>query len=340
MTLATSASLRQVFDEFERIKNSIRIIERSELARDVGQYSLGDLGVYPQIGYANSGSVVRVPLSMLQKVEKDLIAENIKEGINIFGLTGTLPVFTKKYKQKAYVSMSDSDNYCYEDIDGFTLRKIDGMSYINSDMDRNGTTYIIGSKNFYSGGNHYNYMCLINPATFKVTKEVEFSGSSNSPKTNCFCVFNGTTIKYYRIYGGGYWYLQELDIASLSVIKTTKLESNSWDVFGGWDENTQKGRIFTRGGNRFRELDPETLAIIRETENAKDYTSCDAFFDHNQNKYRIFATKTGKVSIDEINPDTLAVVASNVRPIFTGSGFSMSETESLLFRDKEYVFLY
>lgn len=340
MTLQSNVSLREVFDEFERIKNTVRIIGSPEMARDTAQFPNKELAVYPQKGYANNQSEIKVPLSLLQKAENNLKAENIKEGVNIFGLTGNLPVFTKKYKQKAYAAMPDSFNYSYEDIDGFTLRKIDGMSYINSDMDSNGAIYVIGSKNLYSGGTHYNHMCIINPSTFKVSKEVEFTGATNSPQINCFCVFNGTTIKYYRIYYNNYWYLQELDTNTLSIIKTTKLQSNSWHVWGGWDESIQKGRIFTNGSNRFRELDPDTLAIIKETESAKNYTSCDAFYDHNQSRYRMFAMRTDKTSVDEINTDTLEVLSTNVRPVFEGSSFSMSETESILYKNKEYVFLY
>lgn len=90
MTLQSNASLREVFDEFERIKNNTRIIGNPELAIKTAKYSNGDIAVYAQKGYFNKQSQLRVTSSQLQSIETNLKVENIKEGVNIFGLTGSL----------------------------------------------------------------------------------------------------------------------------------------------------------------------------------------------------------------------------------------------------------
>ncbi|MDU6113834.1 MAG: hypothetical protein E6649_05425 [Paeniclostridium sordellii] len=202
MTLATSASLSQVFDEFERIKNSIRIIERSELARDVGQYSLGDLGVYPQIGYANSGSVVRVPLSMLQKVEKDLIAENIKEGVNIFGLVGTLPFATEKLVPRMYICERGS---AYRELDVNTTAILNSVS-IDSNNDYNLWCIHNGGKLelFYMyGKNIYKYDDMLVKNTYVATDATNgmrntavFSYVDSSNRDRVFRLDNGNLLEY------------------------------------------------------------------------------------------------------------------------------------------------
>lgn len=203
MTLPTSASLKQVFDEFERIKNSIRIIKESEVAKGTGQYSsTRELFVWPYEGYANEGSVIKVPLDMLQSAEKNLIAENVKEGINIFGLDGTLPFATEKLVPRMYVCERGS---AYHELDVNTRVILNSVS-IDSNNDSNlWCIYNSGKLEIYYmyGRNIRKYDDMLLKSTFVVTDETNgmrntavFSYVDSSNRDRVFRLDNGNLLEY------------------------------------------------------------------------------------------------------------------------------------------------
>ena len=203
MALNTSASLKQVFDEFERIKESIRIIKESEVAKGTGQYSsTRELFVWPYEGYANEGSVIKVPLDMLQSAEKNLIAENVKEGINIFGLDGTLPVATEKLVPRMYVCERNS---AYHELDVNTRVILNSVS-IDSNNDSNlWCIHNSGKLEIYYmyGRNIRKYDDMLLKSTFVVTDETNgmrntavFSYVDSSNRDRVFRLDNGNLLEY------------------------------------------------------------------------------------------------------------------------------------------------
>lgn len=202
MSLSTNASLREVFDEFERIKNNIRIIERPELARDTAQFPTKELAVYPQKGYANEGSEIKVPLNLLQKAENNLKAENVKEGINIFGLVGTLPVATEKLIPRMYIC----ERYThYRELDVNT-RAILNSVLINSNNSSN-LWCICGSGKleicYLYGNNIYKFDDTLTKNTFigedssKAMRHTPiFSYLDSSNRDRVFRLDNGNLLEY------------------------------------------------------------------------------------------------------------------------------------------------
>ncbi|MFX3635464.1 MAG: hypothetical protein ACE3L7_04200 [Candidatus Pristimantibacillus sp.] len=60
-------------------------------AHSTAQWANGDLAVYPLTGYYELGAAeLRVAVAQLQAAEVDLVPSNIRSGINMFGITGSL----------------------------------------------------------------------------------------------------------------------------------------------------------------------------------------------------------------------------------------------------------
>ncbi|MNC00614.1 hypothetical protein D3C75_479450 [compost metagenome] len=69
------------------------ITSGSDPAQDVGLWPDGGLAVYPSPGYRGGGAgpgEIKVSSAQLQAAEADLRASNIRSGVNVFGVTGTL----------------------------------------------------------------------------------------------------------------------------------------------------------------------------------------------------------------------------------------------------------
>ncbi len=82
------------------------ITSGSDPAQGVGLWADGGLAVYPSEGYRKGGAgagEIKVSTAQLQSAEADLIAANIRSGVNVFGVVGTL-VEGKRYASNVIVS--------------------------------------------------------------------------------------------------------------------------------------------------------------------------------------------------------------------------------------------
>jgi hypothetical protein len=85
------------------VNGSVPVISNgADPAQGVGQWGDGALAVYPSEGYRKGGAgagEIKVTTAQLQSAEPDLVAGNIKSGVAIYGVTGTLKSVTSTTQQ-------------------------------------------------------------------------------------------------------------------------------------------------------------------------------------------------------------------------------------------------
>lgn len=295
MTLPTSASLKQVFDEFERIKESIRIIKESEVAKGTGQYSsTKELFVWPYEGYANEGSVIKVPLNMLQSAEKNLKKENIKKGVSIFGEVGTMSEVEEKLSPRMYVCERDK---AYRELDISTRTVLNSVSIdSNNSWDiwcnsANGKTTLI----YMYGDNIYKYDDQLSNNTY-----VADDTSRHMDDSNIFSyVDSQKKDRVFRVSGGN---LLEYNTSNYTVIssKPTKLTTATAITYDN------KFRMFAFiNHNALAEINEHDNSVIRSVN--IDRVGDIAVYANESNKLIIAVFKTNH-TMQYFDADTLTII--------------------------------
>ncbi|OME53801.1 pyocin knob domain-containing protein [Paenibacillus odorifer] len=75
------------------VQGSVPVISGVDVASGVGKWGNGDLAIYPLEGYRKGGmgaGEIKVTTAQLRSVEGDLAPANIRSGVEVFGVTGTL----------------------------------------------------------------------------------------------------------------------------------------------------------------------------------------------------------------------------------------------------------
>ncbi|MEK4195972.1 pyocin knob domain-containing protein [Paenibacillus sp. FSL L8-0323] len=75
------------------VQGSVPVIAGVDVASGVGRWGNGDLAIYPLEGYRKGGmgaGEIKVTTAQLRSVEGNLAPNNIRNGVNVFGVTGTL----------------------------------------------------------------------------------------------------------------------------------------------------------------------------------------------------------------------------------------------------------
>jgi hypothetical protein len=129
------------------VVGSVPIITSGEdPPQGVGKWGDGSLAVYPREGYRKGGSgagEIKVTPALLQSVEGDMQAANIRNGVEIFGITGSL------------VDRREARGSLYIDANGYG--QVTGLSFTPSFICYHGTNVEsgIGYKDAYIGADMY-----------------------------------------------------------------------------------------------------------------------------------------------------------------------------------------
>lgn len=311
MTLQSNASLREVFDKFERIKNNTRIIGNPELAIKTAKYSNGDIAVYAQKGYFNNRSQLRVTSSQLQSIETNLKVENIKEGVNIFGVAGTLPVATEKLTPRMYVCERDK---AYRELDINTRTVLNSVTTdSNNSWDiwcnsANGKTTLI----YMYGDNIYKYDDQLSNNTY-----VADDTSRHMDDSNIFSyVDSQKKDRVFRVSGGN---LLEYNTSNYTVIssKPTKLTTATAITYDN------KFRMFAFiNHNALAEINEHDNSVIRSVN--IDRVGDIAVYANESNKLIIAVFKTNH-TMQYFDADTLTIINTvkiNSDYVSMAAGFS------------------
>lgn len=82
-------------------------------AQGVGQWGDGALAVYPSEGYRKGGAgagEIKVTTAQLQSAEPDLTPSNIRAGVAIYGVTGSMPAVAAPKEVSGYYTLSPSSS--------------------------------------------------------------------------------------------------------------------------------------------------------------------------------------------------------------------------------------
>lgn len=297
MALSNNASIKEVIDTFEQING--KIIDRGG-ARTITPSASNQ--VLSKGNYKGDITILG---------DSNLKEENIKQGVKIFGKTGTLVSAQKIFRPRIMAvgesfEYIDGDNYTtlYRSESSYGSRSIGGGS-VNSEQAAMFCMYSgsVSNIDIYS-------------STYSTTK---FIRPTVSDLYNLVCVYVKSTnqTKYFARYNGSSnREIREINIANMSTIRTVYTTTSYEALTVVFDESTNKLRMFTsESPNIIRERNPDNGAIIRTINTPDPYNSISGIAAHYQNgKVRLFISSKLKYNngIWEIDPDNFKTLGKRV----------------------------
>ncbi|MDU6116112.1 MAG: hypothetical protein E6649_17015 [Paeniclostridium sordellii] len=294
MTLQSNVSIKEVFDEFERIEKATRIIGRPELARDTAQFPTKELAVYPPKGYVNNQSEIKVPLNLLQKSEPNLKKENIKKGVSIFGEVGTMSEVEEKLTPRMYVCERDK---AYRELDINTRTVLNSVTIdSNNSWDiwcnsANGKTALI----YTYGHNIYKYDDQLSNNTY-----VADDTSRHMKDSNIFSyVDSQKRDRVFRVSGGN---LLEYNTSNYTIISS---KPSKVDIITATTHNDRFRMFAFINSSNLAEINEHDHSVIRSVN--IDRVGDIAVYSNESNKL-ILAVFKNNHTMQYFDADTLTII--------------------------------
>ncbi|MEG2787336.1 MAG: hypothetical protein RR942_05890 [Romboutsia sp.] len=310
MALQPNVSIKEVFDEFERIENATHIIGSPELARDTSQFPTKELAVYPPKGYIDDKSEVKVPLNLLQKAEPNLKKENIKKGVSIFGEVGTMSEIEEKLTPRMYVCEKDK---AYRELDINTRAVLNSVTtnsnnswdiWCNSANGKTTLIYMYGLNVYKYDDQLSNNTYVANDASRHMSDSNIFSYVDSAKKDRVFRVSGGNLLEYdtenYSVISSKpstlttataitynnkfrmFAFLNQSTLAEINEYDNSVIRSVNIDRVGDIavyaDESNKLIIAVFKNNHTMQYFDADTLAIINTVKINSDYVSMSVGF--------------------------------------------------------------